>query len=78
MKTAAKHAERPEHPADARKACCIRRVRAGAREVGSYDPSQPRAKIPRKAKGGSHLCAPIVRLRVMQGSRASVSSDAKV
>jgi formylglycine-generating enzyme required for sulfatase activity len=31
----------------------------GPREAESYDPCQPRIKIPRKViKGGSHLCAP--------------------
>lgn len=49
----------PKHPADAPKACCIpENPRAPAREQ-SYDPCQPRIKIPRKVlKGGSHLCAP--------------------
>ena len=31
----------------------------GPREEESYDPCQPKIKIPRKViKGGSHLCAP--------------------
>jgi sulfatase modifying factor 1 len=49
----------PKHAADAPKACCIpENSRGGARE-GSFDPSQPQIKIPRKVlKGGSHLCAP--------------------
>ena len=48
-----------KHEADPSKACCIPRNPRGAREEDSYDPRQPRAKIPRKViKGGSHLCAP--------------------
>ena len=49
----------PKHEADAPKACCIPENPRGGREDGSYDPSQPQIKIPRKVvKGGSHLCAP--------------------
>lgn len=49
----------PRHPADAQKACCIPENPRGAREDESYDPSQPKIRIPRKVvKGGSHLCAP--------------------
>jgi formylglycine-generating enzyme len=47
------------HAADAAKACCIPENPRGAPEHASYDPAQPRIKIPRKViKGGSHLCAP--------------------
>jgi sulfatase modifying factor 1 len=47
------------HTADAPKACCIPENPRGGSETGSYDPCQPRIKIPRKVvKGGSHLCAP--------------------
>jgi sulfatase modifying factor 1 len=47
------------HPADAPKACCIPEDPRGGPEDGSYDPSQPQIRIPRKViKGGSHLCAP--------------------
>ena len=49
----------PKHPADAEKACCIPENPRGGRREASYDPCQPRIKIPRKVlKGGSHLCAP--------------------
>ena len=49
----------PQHEADAAKACCIPENPRGAREDQSYDPCQPRIRIPRKVlKGGSHLCAP--------------------
>ena len=49
----------PKHDADAPKACCIPENPRGGREAGSYDPSQPNIRIPRKVlKGGSHLCAP--------------------
>jgi formylglycine-generating enzyme len=49
----------PKHEADAPKACCIPDNPRGAREEASYDPCQPKIRIPRKVlKGGSHLCAP--------------------
>lgn len=49
----------PKHPADAPKACCVPENPRGPREQDSYDPCQPRIRIPRKVlKGGSHLCAP--------------------
>ena len=49
----------PKHQADAQKACCIPENPRGATEALSYDPTQPKMKIPRKViKGGSHLCAP--------------------
>jgi sulfatase modifying factor 1 len=49
----------PKHPADAAKACCVPTNPLGPRAEDSYDPCQPRIKIPRKVlKGGSHLCAP--------------------
>nr|WP_226576033.1 formylglycine-generating enzyme family protein [Acuticoccus sediminis] len=41
------------------KACCVPQNPRGGPEGGSYDPSQPEIRIPRKVlKGGSHLCAP--------------------
>jgi formylglycine-generating enzyme len=47
------------HTADAQKACCIPENPRGGPEASSYDPCQPRIRIPRKVvKGGSHLCAP--------------------
>lgn len=49
----------PKHQADAPKACCIPENPRGGPETGSYDPSQPNIRIPRKVlKGGSYLCAP--------------------
>lgn len=49
----------PRHEADAVKACCIPSNPRGGREDASYDPRQPKIRIPRKVlKGGSHLCAP--------------------
>lgn len=48
-----------KHPADAPKACCIPRNPRGGREEDSFDPRNPRSRIPCKVvKGGSHLCAP--------------------
>ena len=48
-----------QHTADAPKACCIPENPRGGSEADSYDPCQPRIRIPRKVvKGGSHLCAP--------------------
>ena len=49
----------PGHEGDAPKPCCIPENPRGGSEAGSYDPSQPQIRIPRKVvKGGSHLCAP--------------------
>jgi sulfatase modifying factor 1 len=48
-----------KHEGDAAKACCIPQNPRGGPEHASYDPRQPKIKIPRKVlKGGSHLCAP--------------------
>jgi formylglycine-generating enzyme len=47
------------HPADAPKACCIPQNPRGGPAGGSFDPTQPAIRIPRRVvKGGSHLCAP--------------------
>ena len=49
----------PRHPAEKEKACCIPRNPRGGLAHQSYDPRDPRTRIPRKVlKGGSHLCAP--------------------
>ena len=49
----------PRHEADAAKPCCMPTTRGGAGIDTSYDPGQPRVRIPRKVvKGGSFLCAP--------------------
>jgi formylglycine-generating enzyme len=48
-----------QHEAVAAQPCCIPQNPRGGREDQSYDPCQPRIRIPRKVvKGGSHLCAP--------------------
>jgi formylglycine-generating enzyme required for sulfatase activity len=48
-----------KHEADAPKACCIPQNPRGGHEAASYDPRDPKIRIPRKVlKGGSHLCAP--------------------
>ena len=49
----------PRHPEEAAKACCVPKNPRGGHEEESFDPAQPRVRIPRKVmKGGSHLCAP--------------------
>jgi formylglycine-generating enzyme required for sulfatase activity len=49
----------PAHTGDASKPCCIPQDPRGGAKDQSYDPRQPRIRIPRKVmKGGSHLCAP--------------------
>jgi formylglycine-generating enzyme required for sulfatase activity len=49
----------PKHAEEASKACCVPRNPRGGLADASYDPCQPRIRIPRKVlKGGSHLCAP--------------------
>jgi formylglycine-generating enzyme len=49
----------PRHLAEAAKACCVPQNPRGGREDASYDPRDPKIRIPRKVlKGGSHLCAP--------------------
>jgi formylglycine-generating enzyme required for sulfatase activity len=43
---------------------------------GSYDPSQPNIKIPRKViKGGSHLCAPNYCRRYRPAARHAEAID---
>ena len=61
---------RPQHPADAAKACCVPLNPRGARAEDSYDSSMPQISIPRKVlKGGSHLCAPNYCLRYRPAAR---------
>ena len=46
------------HETAASSPCCVPANPRGGRTEGSYDPTQPRARIPRKVvKGGSFLCA---------------------
>jgi formylglycine-generating enzyme required for sulfatase activity len=46
-------------PADATKPCCVPANPRGGPIEASYDPAQPRVRIPRKVvKGGSFLCSP--------------------
>jgi formylglycine-generating enzyme required for sulfatase activity len=48
-----RHVDEPVH------ACCAPVNPRGGREEASYDPCDPKTRIPRKViKGGSHLCAP--------------------
>jgi len=47
------------HAADPVKSCCVPNNPRGAPVESSFDPRQPRVKIPRKVvKGGSFLCGP--------------------
>jgi len=47
-----------QHPADAASPCCVPRNPRGGPEQDSFDPAQPRFRVPRRViKGGSFLCA---------------------
>jgi formylglycine-generating enzyme required for sulfatase activity len=47
------------HPEEAAKSCCVPANPRGGPIEASFDPHQPRIRIPRKAvKGGFFLCAP--------------------
>ena len=47
------------HPEKAGASCCTPHDPRGGPKAGSYDPTQPQVRIPRKViKGGSYLCAP--------------------
>jgi formylglycine-generating enzyme required for sulfatase activity len=49
----------PRHAADPNKPCCAPSNPRGPAVDASFDPAQPRIRIPRKVvKGGSFLCAP--------------------
>lgn len=58
------------------KACCIPANPRGGEQEQSYDPSQPRIKIPRKViKGGSHLCAENYCMRYRPAARSAEMID---
>jgi formylglycine-generating enzyme required for sulfatase activity len=58
------------HTEDADKPCCVPANPRGALQEHSYDPNQPRIRIPRKVvKGGSFLCAPSYCLRYRPAAR---------
>ena len=64
------------HAADAPKACCVPENPRGGPEAASFDPCQPRIKIPRKViKGGSHLCAPNYCRRYRPAARHAEAVD---
>ena len=64
------------HPADAAKACCIPQNPHGGPAEASYDPAQPRVRIPRRViKGGSHLCAPSYCRRYRPAARHAEAVD---
>ncbi len=57
------------------KPCCGDSLRHATLE-DSFDPTQPRIRIPRKViKGGSHLCAPNYRLRFRPAARSAQMID---
>jgi formylglycine-generating enzyme required for sulfatase activity len=59
-----------KHTEDVDKPCCIPHNPRGGKIDGSFDPSQPQFRIPRKVvKGGSHLCAPNYCLRYRPAAR---------
>jgi len=65
-----------KHTGDAPKACCIPENPRGGAEDQSYDPCQPKIKIPRKViKGGSHLCAPNYCRRYRPAARHAEAVD---
>jgi formylglycine-generating enzyme len=66
----------PRHPADPEKPCCTPQNPRGGRPEQSFDPAQPRIRIPRKViKGGSHLCAPSYCLRYRPAARSPEMVD---
>jgi formylglycine-generating enzyme len=65
-----------KHEGDAAKACCVPQNPHGGPETASYDPCQPKIKIPRKViKGGSHLCAPNYCRRYRPAARHAEAID---
>jgi formylglycine-generating enzyme len=65
-----------KHESDAAKACCVPQNPHGGPETASYDPCQPKIKIPRKViKGGSHLCAPNYCRRYRPAARHAEAID---
>ena len=63
-------------PAAPAKACCIPVNPRGGSEAGSYDPSMPGIRIPRRViKGGSHLCAPNYCQRYRPAARSAQAID---
>jgi formylglycine-generating enzyme required for sulfatase activity len=66
----------PKHEADAPKACCIPKNPRGGPEAASYDPRDPKIRIPCKVlKGGSHLCAPNYCRRYRPAARHAEQMD---
>ncbi|MGA8745156.1 MAG: formylglycine-generating enzyme family protein [Solirubrobacterales bacterium] len=64
------------HPAEAEKACCAPENPRGGEPEQSFDPAQPRIRIPRRViKGGSHLCAPSYCLRYRPAARSPQMID---
>jgi formylglycine-generating enzyme required for sulfatase activity len=59
-----------QHPEEADRPCCVPQNPRGPSVEGSYDPSQPQFRIPRKViKGGSYLCADSYCLRYRPAAR---------
>jgi sulfatase modifying factor 1 len=58
------------------KSCCMPENPRGPREEDSYDPCQPKIRIPRKViKGGSFLCAPSYCRRYRPAARHAEPTD---
>lgn len=64
------------HAADPAKPCCAPADPRGPAMEGSFDPAQPRIRIPRKVvKGGSFLCAPSYCRRYRPAARHAQMMD---
>jgi sulfatase modifying factor 1 len=67
---------RSRHPEEPLKACCVPKNPRGGREDESFDPAEPRVRIPRRVmKGGSHLCAPNYCRRYRPAARMAQPMD---
>jgi len=66
----------PRHAAEASSPCCVPHNPRGGSRDESYDPLEPKIRIPRKVlKGGSHLCAPNYCLRYRPSARQPQMMD---
>lgn len=64
------------HPEPAKHSCCIPANPRGGEADASFDPRQPKIRIPRRVlKGGSHLCAPNYCRRYRPAARHAEPED---